>query len=160
MKDTAAKDGAAFLREISRYCRERGLREKSHPAKAAAATTPPAPRLAPKSLLIAQAFNAGASLSELMRQFEIGPRTVLEHLYKCARHGRALRAEGFAQISSLASEERERVLAVFEEKGADFLKPVFEALDGKVDYDELFVLRLYYLCLENRRKSPAAEGMT
>jgi hypothetical protein len=37
------------------------------------------------------------------------------------------------------------VLACFASLGPDYLRPVFDALDGAVPYDELHVLRLLYV---------------
>ncbi len=152
------KYGTAFLLEISRYCRERGLTEKSRTAKEAAAGKLPLaePALTPKTLLITEAFNGGKSVSDLARELEITPRTIFEHLYKSARQGRVLRAEGILENSYLDPLERSAALAAFEKLGADFLKPVFEALQAKVSYDELQVLRLYFLSLQNLQNEQKA----
>jgi ATP-dependent DNA helicase RecQ len=153
------KYGTAFLQEISRYCREHGLHEKPRSAKestttgkAAAADSP----ITPKTMLIAEAFNAGKSVTELAQQFENTPRTILEHLNKCLRQGRVMRVEGLLECSRLEPSERDKVLQAFEKLGPDFLKPIFQALDEKVSYDELHVLRLYYLSLLNLRKEQHA----
>jgi len=138
------KYGAEFLREISRYCREHGLQERFASTKTVAATSPRATS-ASKAQLITDAYNAGKSIADLVQQFGIKPVTILEHLFKSVREGRALRAEGFAEYSQLSLEERNKVLAAFEKLGENFLRPVFDALDGKVSFDELHVLRLYYL---------------
>ena len=36
------------------------------------------------------------------------------------------------------------ILAAFDELGADFLRPVFDALDKSVGYDELHLVRIIY----------------
>ncbi|MGH7495497.1 MAG: DNA helicase RecQ [bacterium] len=153
------KYGTFFLQEISRYCREHGLQEKSRSTKEFTATgklpTADAP-VTPKTMLIAEAFNAGKSLTELTQQFEITSRTILEHLYKSVRQGRVLRVEGLVECSRLDPVERDRVLQAFEKLGPDFLRPVFQALNEKVSYDELHVLRLYYLSELNVRKEQLA----
>jgi ATP-dependent DNA helicase RecQ len=156
------KYGTAFMLEISRYCRERGLQEKSRPAKNASALSPQPTSnspITPKSQIIAGEFNAGKSIAALAGQFKVTPRTILEHLYKYGREGRALRAEGFLEYSRIDSTKRAKVLEAFEKLESNYLKPVFEALNGEVSYDELHVLRLYHLGLQNRREEgdPAAE---
>jgi len=146
------KYGQAFLLEISRYCRERGLQEKTRPAKNALALSPlPTSNspITPKSQIIAGEFNGGKSIAELASQFKVTPRTILEHLFKCACNGHALRAEGFEEYSRIDPAQRAKVLEVFEKLGGNYLKPVFEALNGNVSYDELHVLRLYHLSLQN-----------
>ena len=91
-------------------------------------------------------------MAELAQQFEITTRTILEHLYKYVRQGSALRAEGLLESSRLDPAERDKVLQAFEKLGTEFLKPVFQVLNEKVSYDELHVLRLYYLSQLNSRK--------
>ncbi len=156
------KYGTAFLLEISRYCRDRGLQEKTRPTKNASALNPlPTSNspITPKSQVIAGEFNAGKSIAELASQFKVTPRTILEHLHKCASNGQALRAEGFEEYSRLDLAQRAKVLEAFEKLRSNYLKPVFDALNGEVNYDELHVLRLYYLSLQNQPKgnNPAAE---
>ena len=51
---------------------------------------------------------------------------------------------GFRAESRLSSETQDQVLAAFDELGADFLRPVFDALDKSVGYDELHLLRMIY----------------
>ncbi len=145
------KYGADFLREISRYCREHGLQEKSKSARSVAAPAPSSP----KSVLIVEAFNVGKSVAELARQFEIKPVTILDHLHKCAQQDYALRAEGLLECSQLAPEKRNEVLESFAKLGGNALKPVFEDLRGEVSYEELHVLRLYYLSVSAQKKNEA-----
>jgi hypothetical protein len=38
---------------------------------------------------------------------------------------------------------RQKALEAFREQGTAYLKPVFDALDAQVDYDDLKALRLY-----------------
>ena len=44
------------------------------------------------------------------------------------------------------------MLAVFEELGPERLAPVYDALEGSVPYEELHVMRLYYLCTTSRSR--------
>lgn len=130
------------------------MQEKTRPAKNASARSPlPTTNspITPKSQLIAGEFNAGKSIAELASQFKVTPRTIFEHLFKCAANGHALRAEGLEEYSRIDSTERAKVLEAFEKLGGNYLKPVFDALNGEVSYDELHVLRLYHLSLQNRR---------
>ena len=55
-----------------------------------------------------------------------------------------MRVAGLKEASQLSLEEEPRVLAAFEKCGIDFLKPVFDALDGSVSYDQLRLWRLIY----------------
>lgn len=143
------KYGTAFLREISRYCHERGLAEKS---KTTADNKPPAgtaPATA-KNLLIGTAFNGGKSIAALAQQFNLKPNTIMEHLHKYVCQGHTLREKGLLEHSRLDPATRTETLTIFEKLGTAYLKPVFDALSEKVSYDELHVLRLYSLSQKNR----------
>ena len=59
--------------------------------------------------------------------------------------GGRLEPDQVREASALTTEQQDRVLAVFDEQGDEHLAPVFEALDGTVDYEELRVMRLYRL---------------
>jgi len=144
------KYGTAFLLEISRYCREHGVQEKSQSPKSAQKLPTTDSPITTKNFLIAEAFNGGKPITELAQQFKIKPNTILEHLYKYARQGKILREEGLSEYSRLDPTARGKALEAFEKLGADFLKPVFEALNEKVSYDELHVMRLYYLSRKNQ----------
>jgi ATP-dependent DNA helicase RecQ len=78
------KYGPAFLLEISRYSRERGLRK---------ARSVKAPRHYPRHALTRKANSSpglqrGKSITELASQFRVTSRTILEHLFKYARERR------------------------------------------------------------------------
>jgi ATP-dependent DNA helicase RecQ len=48
-------------------------------------------------------------------------------------------------LSILTSKQKSAVLETYDRLGSEQLKPVFDALNEKVCYDELHLLRLYYL---------------
>jgi ATP-dependent DNA helicase RecQ len=73
--------------------------------------------------------------------------TVVGHLSRYAAEGNALRPAGLKEAASLSQEQVDDVMTRFENRGADFLKPVFDELNGTVSYEELRLLRLYF---ENR----------
>ena len=65
------------------------------------------------------------------------------HLTKYALAGNRLRHREDMLLPVIASpEDQQAALAAFEELGVEYLKPVFEKLEGRVNYDELKVLRL------------------
>ena len=51
---------------------------------------------------------------------------------------------GLKAASELSEADEKRVLRAFEEYGTQRLKPVFEALDQEIPYDELHIWRLIY----------------
>lgn len=148
--------GSIFLGILEDYCRE-------HPAEKEPAGPPPG--AVPerrgavremRELLIGQGFNSGKTIGGLAREFSIKEKRVLEYLFSYYRQGNPLRAEGFLPLITLSGDQLGRVMNAFEELGPDLLRPVFDALMGEVGYEDLKILRLYYLSLQ----SPAgrAEG--
>jgi ATP-dependent DNA helicase RecQ len=143
--------GPAFLEAVRAYCREHGLAEVSKPrsvraAPAAAARAQTEPDGSARHQQVAAAYNAGQSIPELMEQYGVKQGTILEHLQRYAQEGHSLRrGPDLLGLSKLPSVQQTAALQAFAELGADLLKPVFERLDGTVDYDELKILRLIYL---------------
>jgi ATP-dependent DNA helicase RecQ len=144
-----ARYGAAFLGAITGYCLPRGLDERSPERQPAVRSTPrPArPALTARTHTIAAAFNAGRTLPELVEAEKVQLGTILEHLVKAAQAGIALRAgDDVLALSTVAPAQRRAALDAFTELGTQYLKPVFERLDGAVDYEQLKLLRLAALC--------------
>jgi ATP-dependent DNA helicase RecQ len=143
----AQKYGDAFMAIIRRHCSEKGITpqgrapEGARPLKAASRSE----RTASRSDLIAEACNAGRSITELMQQFGIQQDTVVAHLYAWLRQGRALRCNGLLSETGLTQAARQQVLEAFKSLGTDFLRPVHMALNQTVDYKELRLLRLFFL---------------
>jgi hypothetical protein len=65
------------------------------------------------------------------------------------QNGHPLRAEGFLPLITLAGPQLEKAMDAFTELGPGLLRPVFDALNGAVGYEDLKVLRLRYLSLRN-----------
>ena len=81
----------------------------------------------------------------LARDMGVKERTILGHLLKFVQRGHSIPAGDLLELSALPAAKQAQVLAAFEEQGPDYLKPVFETLNGEVSYDELHILRLHFL---------------
>ena len=136
----------AFLPIIQAYCQDHQIAEKLKTI-----VTPVQPgndsdnALSPRTVEIGSAYNEGKSVAEITAVLGIQQRTVLGHLFKYAQAGHPLRPDGFREMSQLPAEMREKVLAAYAELGTDFLRPVYDALEEAVGWDELHILRLYHL---------------
>jgi ATP-dependent DNA helicase RecQ len=120
-------------------------------AQAAAYTSVPSkpilrPMVRRKFHEVAELFRAGQSVAQLARHFDVKPKTIVENLYRFHQSGGALAPERVLAASRLPESERTRVLNLFKRLGCKFLSPVYVALSGSVTYEELHVLRLYFLC--------------
>jgi len=136
--------GAAFLAIIKEYCKSNKIDEK-HKTPARAADKDAGRRY----MAVAEAYNAGESIQNLMKRYDVSADTILNHLARFIMAGNPLRsAEDLIALSNLSPDQQLAVFKAFDQMGADMLKPVYEKFNGTVNYDELRILRLCYLCEE------------
>ena len=82
-----------------------------------------------------------------MKRYAVTTDTILNHLARFIMAGNLLRtAEDLMSLSKLTSDQQQKVFQAFDELGSDMLKPIHEKLNATVNYDELKILRLCYLC--------------
>jgi ATP-dependent DNA helicase RecQ len=142
------KYAGTFVPVIRAYCEANHIAEKLKPDRTSPTSLPDSsvlPGVKSRTLEIGQAYNDGRSIPGLAADLGVKPRTVIEHLWQYAQAGHPLRPDGFKEISQLPAETQARVLAAFAELGPDYLRPIYEALAESVSYDELHVMRLYYV---------------
>jgi ATP-dependent DNA helicase RecQ len=139
-----AKYGQVFVELISEYCKEHQLVERRKPGARRNEGNPNQDHK-PKHIIVGEAFNAGASIPELMDQFGVQQGTILNHLSKYILEGHSIRSGEFMDMPDLPDELIQRTMAAFKTLGTEYLKPVFESLEGGVNYDDLKILRLIYL---------------
>ena len=96
--------------------------------------------------MVAEAFNAGESVTALMERYHITAGTILDHLARFSEAGHSLRhAEEMLALSSSSPDQQAAAFAAFDELGTALLKPVFDRLNGTITYEELKILRLCFL---------------
>ena len=136
--------GEAFLEVIQSFC-------KNHELKEITLTPSPSPSgrgesLGERTRIVGESFNEGATIQTLMERQGVTKGTILDHLTKYALAGNKLRNGGDLQEATSATPEQQQIaFAVFNEHSTMYLKPVFDALNGALNYDELKILRLLYL---------------
>ncbi|MEW5869762.1 MAG: DNA helicase RecQ [Chloroflexota bacterium] len=140
-----ARYGATLIEIIQGYCNEKGLGERHKPGTSNEKRGEQ-PDKRPRYQVVGEAYNAGASVQSLMREYSVQQRTILNHLARYAMDGQPLRDGDDLPASELPAEMQARTLGAFAELGAAFLRPVFDALGGAVSFDDLHILRLHYLC--------------
>lgn len=139
-----AKYGQVFIEVITEYCNEHQLVRKQKPG-ARRTEVKSGDERQPKHILVGEAYNAGASIQELMEQFSVQQGTILNHLSKYILEGYSLRSSEFLDLPDLPEGLLQKVMGAFQALGTEYLKPIYEELDGAVNYDDLKLLRLYYL---------------
>jgi ATP-dependent DNA helicase RecQ len=139
-----AKYGPIFMQVIAEYCKENQLIEKRRPGTNTSEDIPAKER-DPKHIQVGEAYNAGASVQQLMDQFNVQEGTILNHLSKYILEGHSLRSDEFLPPTDLPDDLCQKIMEAFKSLGAEYLKPIYESLDGAVTYDDLKILRLIYL---------------
>jgi ATP-dependent DNA helicase RecQ len=133
--------GVDFLTVIKSYCRENRIEEKY---KTPRREKDDAGR---RYMAVGDAYNSGESVPNLMKQYDVTADTILNHLARYVMGGNPLRsAEDLIALSNLNSDQQMAVFKAFDLLGSDMLKPVHEKMRGTINYDELKILRLCYLC--------------
>jgi len=137
--------GDDFLKIIKQHCSSNNITEKEKPGLT------PSPKkknsISAKSIEIGKLFNKGQSITSIARAFSIKKGTVIGHLNNCVADDLILDTKKLVAASSLSTEMQNRVLDIFEKIGYERLKPIFEELKSAVSYDDLHIMRMYYLCM-------------
>lgn len=94
---------------------------------------------------IVELWNEGSTLSDLMAQFSVKDKTIVKHLWDAVREGTQLRPQSLRDHMTISDEQEAQLDQAFNEHGAEFLRPVFDALNGTVSYDVLHIYRLHYM---------------
>lgn len=96
---------------------------------------------------VGRLYHEGALIKDIALRFNIKSATVINHLFRYFREGNRITSGQVIEECSLAPELQQKVLQAFDDHGYQFLKPAFEALDREIPYEDLHILRLYYLYL-------------
>lgn len=142
------KYGEHFLRLVADYCQQHSLTEVSNeqPASSINQGKPGQTSSSIKSIEVANAFLAGQSISSLAQQLKIKPGTVINHLYRYVQEGHKLDdAEQLLKQCQLDQTDIVHVMAAFTQHGIERLKPVYDSLKDQVSYEQLHLLRIYFL---------------
>ncbi len=142
------KYGPAFLDVIGAYCREHHIEERIKSSTLRSKTESAEDSVTakkPRHHLVGEAYESGESIENIMSRFGIKLATVFDHFYKYLREGFSLPSDELLPFSSLSSDQNGQVLDAFDRIGTEYLNPVFKHFEGKIDYDDLKVLRLFYL---------------
>ncbi|MCF8069862.1 MAG: DNA helicase RecQ [Desulfobacterales bacterium] len=143
------KYGFIFLEIICNYCEENGIEENPKPVRQKQKSQKMTGKR--RHIVIGEAYSAGQPIDEIMSEYKIKLLTVLDHLFKYFLEGNAIRPDGLLSLSTVSALQQKVTLKAFDTLGYEFLSPVYKALDEKVDYENLKVLRLYYLGSKDRR---------
>ncbi len=132
--------GDSFLEIIKSYCEKHGLKEVQ---KEISRDKSDSNR---RYMIVGEAYNDGETIQNLTKQYHVTAGTILDHLTRYVSAGNNLRnGSDLQSLTSATPEQKQAAFAAFDELSPTFLKPVFDKLDGILNYDDLKVLRMLYL---------------
>ena len=132
--------GEAFLEVITAYCEKHGLKE--NPKE----TTRGKNDSNRRYVIVSEAYNSGETIQRLMERYHVTPGTILDHLARYLAAGNQLRnGNDLQSLASATPDQQKAAFTAFDELSPTFLKPVYDKLNGELDYDDLKTLRMLYL---------------
>ena len=138
------KYGFIFLEDICEYCEKHSIEENPKESVQLEKKTSKQ-ALKPRHVAIGEAYNAGETIEKIMAQYRIKLVTVLDHLFKYSLEGKKIRSDGLLSVSALSQKEIQPVLETFERLSSEYLSPIFKEQNGNISYEDLKIIRLYYL---------------
>lgn len=141
------KYGDIFIALIVAHTKQFKLNEVSNSqAPSGANLTKSTDTMSSKSLAMVNKFDSGASIASIAQLQKIKPSTVLGHLYKYLQLGKKLQnTQHLLESIELSPSQLKIALDAFDEHGYERLKPIYEALNCEVDYEQLHLTRVYFL---------------
>ena len=152
-----AQYGERFLAAIRAYSAEHGLAERSKVTTPVVIAREP---VVPESRAdeVGRLFAADHAVAEIMAMFGVTRGTVVQHLSRCVWAGQRFAPERIRELSALTPDVQTRVLAEFATHGIERLKPIFEALEETIPYDELHIMRMLALCVGDVTSTAQSTG--
>jgi ATP-dependent DNA helicase RecQ len=126
--------GDTFVREVARFCGERGLAmDVGGPVPDARPLPEPKPRSAPRMHPAAEAlFREGAPIEDVCEQIGRAPSTVYGYLCHWIEETRPASVSAWVDDALYA-----RVVEAYKQIGGDRLRPIWDHLSGEVTYDQI-----------------------
>ena len=89
------------------------------------------------------------SIIDIVTETKFKQSTIVNHLLEFVKENELNNPENLLEASTISETERNNVLKMFESLGTDRLEPIFSGLKQKINYNELHLLRVYYLAVKN-----------
>ena len=139
------KYGSLFIDIIQNYCSKNQKTEQfNHKVNNTAVTLKTTKK--PRHVVIGDEFNSGISIRQIQTNYKIKESTVIDHLYNYIQDKFVLNSsDEFKTLSSLSPQLHTDVILNFTVHGTEYLKPVFDELNGQVSYEKLRIMRLDFL---------------
>ena len=97
------------------------------------------------NVTIGEKFNSGMTIQDLMNETKLKRSTIVGHLYTYSQHSKLNSVDKLLEDVNLSHDKINLVLSIFSNIGYEQLSPVYSELKEKVSYDDLHILRIYFL---------------
>jgi ATP-dependent DNA helicase RecQ len=142
--------GEIFLEIIRSFCRKHKPPQNLEPTGRYKPAVRPKDASEERYILIGKAYNKGESISALMVHYKVHLSAILDHLDRFITSGNQLKWNDEIQsLSPVSPDEQQAIFEAFDTFGALQLKPIFDKMEGKFNYEALKILRLIYLSARN-----------
>ncbi len=146
------KYGFIFLEIICEYCEKHSIDERPKEiGQRKRKTSKQTGKL--RHVVIGEEYNAGESIEKIMVRYNIKLVTVLDHLLKYCLASNKVRSDGLLSVSALSQKEIQAVLKTFDRLSPEYLSPIFKEHNGNISYEDLKIIRLYYLSEKPSQKN-------
>jgi ATP-dependent DNA helicase RecQ len=98
---------------------------------------------------IGEMYKQCKTFDEIVSKLNIKQNTVIDHLLKYVQEGNIINTEPLTELLNLKNDKKIKVFKAFEKVGSNYLKPVFDELNGTVDYEDLRILQICYIMEKN-----------
>jgi ATP-dependent DNA helicase RecQ len=144
--------GEIFMQTIIKFCRANNLKEVLKKGPTASVQPHIASSKKPRFVDATEDFIAGTSLEEIMSKYAVQAQTVFGYFVKYIKAGHNIPDPArFLTFSKISPTLRKQVLQAYQELGAEYLQPVFARMNEKVDFNELRILQVYFLCQHQQK---------
>ena len=158
-KTKLEKYGPAFMALITDFCTAHAISDiPKRPTPAVAATESVSKEK--RHVQVGRLYHDGMSVRDIAGQFHVKQLTVFNHLYRYFQDGNRIESGHVIDDCAVPPDAQEKVHQAFDTHGYQFLKPVFEALDREIPYDDLHRLRIHYLYAKNIEPPPKKDDDT
>jgi ATP-dependent DNA helicase RecQ len=98
---------------------------------------------------IGKMYKQCKTFDELLSKLNIKQNTVFGHLLKYVQEGNKINTGPLLEFINIDDKKKNEVVKAFEKVGVNYLKPVFDELNGTINYDELRILQICYINEKN-----------
>jgi ATP-dependent DNA helicase RecQ len=95
-------------------------------------------------------FQQGQTVEQIATSYQVHPETVISHLQRFQQTGGSFDPQRLLRESKVEPSKQARVFEAFQQLGPERLAPVYQRLGATVPYQELHLLRLYWLSRSQR----------